>query len=234
MCASLLPPQYRDSMKLRSGIIIFSLGIASAVLGYLWYFHLRPRPLPSEEIILEQVKTISVLESTEFLYQFVFPYDFLPDQKTITLIGQGRFPLNNLPPLQQRAYRIAERAGLTGGLTPSFVVITSIVRAGIDFLSSAPVTVERSEDLSTVLLSIPQPDITRVIIEDIDENYAYPRISVDAEEWKEISEFVREQARSQSLDDGIVTRSMETLKKSLSTVLHISGFQTVEITFHDH
>lgn len=163
-------------------------------------------------------------------------------------------PEEELPPRELaflRAYNLAYETGLpTSPEGDSFVVVTVRVRGG--YAAGEPRDLEdlfRLEDAnapdagesavpdatgrltpeeSRVVVLLPEAAVVEVIIEDLNrENYPYPAAMVDAEEWREISSFVAEEARRRTVEEGILQEAEENARSFLTTLLAEAGFAEI-------
>lgn len=150
-----------------------------------------------------------------------------------------------------RAYNLAYETGLpTSAAGDSFVVVTVRVRGGYaarepgdlkdlfrleeaDAPSSGAGASRDSANRLTpeesrVVVLLPEATVVEVIIEDLGEgNYPYPAAMVDAEEWREISSFVAEEARRRTVEEGILQEAEENARVFLTTLLTEAGFAQI-------
>lgn len=151
-----------------------------------------------------------------------------------------------------RAYNLAFETGLpTSPEGDSFVVVTARVRGGysatvareMEELFRLEAAEEAASDAgepspdgnglapeeSRVVVLLPEARIVELIIEDLNrENYPYPAARVDAEEWREISSFVAEEAGRRTIEEGILQEAEENARSFLTALLSEAGFAQIE------
>jgi|GEM_PF-4878411 len=204
-------------------IILFLTGTAIALL-----FLLPRKKLHLPYILQEEIHNLVTLNSIEHYYQFVFPFDFLPDKDTMTILYSGQEAPHNTDPAAIQAYNIARLVGFIHPYgDPSFVVLTTIIRAGISFKTQPIINI--TDNSITIILE--KAKILFVELKDIEKNYSYPPIKLDARSWKEISTYVRKQAINYAKDKLILQQAEKHIEKSLSAILKQLGFSTITITF---
>ncbi len=201
--------------------------------------------------VLTEVRDIMSLNTVEFVYKSVFPHDFLPSDirwDSILYKDQTGQPLLPEEAEYVSIYRLCRKIGIDLRQNNyDFVVVTGIIKAGYDFsdtpYSSAGGTsidesnpeykrlkeyVSFSEDGSRLLLKLPQPEIVSFIIEDsTSEDYAYPDISIDPEQWKVLSTFVTEKVRGRVLEEGILRLARKKGEAFITRIMRDAGFQEV-------
>jgi hypothetical protein len=216
----------------------------------------REERFSSREIV-EQIRDVYELQTVEYVYRMVFPHDFYPEDLSLRAVfdrlaeGQGA-PEEVLSPEELaflRAYNLAYESGLP--TTPegdSFVVVTARVRGGYsaedpsqlqelfrveavtgsDAGEQAPEDESLTPEESRVVVLLPEAEVVEVLIEDLNrENYPYPAAMVDAEEWREISSFVAEEARRRTVEEGILREAEENARVFLTTLLTEAGFAQI-------
>lgn len=161
--------------------------------------------LTGHDAILEEMKTLSQLQTVEYIYKLVFPHDyFIPGQSYEDLLSilksGGPEPEDVLNPqelLYYRAYNLALDAGMQPNSGPyDFMVITAKVELGYDLESLNPTdlitTTVDAEGNSVSTVNLPEARILNIIIEDPDSsNYPYPDLVLDQANWKRIAGFVK-------------------------------------------
>lgn len=201
--------------------------------------------------VLTEVRDIMSLNTVEFVYKSVFPHDFLPSDirwDSILYKDQTGQPLSPEEAEYVSIYRLCREIGIDLRQNNyDFVVVTSIIKAGYDFsdtvYSSVGGTpseganpdytrleeyVSFSEDGSRLLLKLPRPEIVSLLIEDsTSENYAYPDISIDPEQWRVLSAFVTEKVRSRVLEEGILRLARKKGEAFITRIMRDAGFQEV-------
>ena len=211
------------------------------------------KTLFSSREILERITDIHELQTVEYVYSMVFPHDFYPPELSLDDIfdrlaeggGSAEEILTSEEHAYLRAHDLARETGLpTDRRGDEFVVVTSRVAAGYaadtltemdQLLRVEPLDPDNDErevrpEESRVVVSLPPAIIVAVTIEDLNEqNYPYPAAKVDAEEWRAISSFVAEQARSRTVKEGILTKAESNARAFLRRLLEQARF--AEIVF---
>jgi hypothetical protein len=220
----------------------------------------RSRQTRSSRIVLQEVRDVYQLNTIEYVYRTVFPYDFMDPSVSLEGILQtlrtGHGSIESLlSPVELdffQAYNLSREVGLSvGGDQHEFIVVTVIVGAGFDLAGSilagtselteeeidSLVTIEeegRGRDRRrTIELSLPEPVITHVLVEDRDrDSYPYPDVSIEPDEWRRIADFVSERVRRRTIEEGILTEAAERGRAAVRSLLLRSGYDKVEFP-HD-
>lgn len=182
-------------LPLALGLLIASL-IVFLVLA--WPV-LGPRILKEETTSasagsLTAMRTMSDLQTLSWVRRTVFPHDFyLPDTTYNQLLLRDKDSLSAAEEIHLSAASLAWDMGLALSRGErGFVVVTSVVEFGYDL---AELTVEPGVEGFTITL--PAAEMMTITIEDIDRQaYAFGAVPIDADEWRDISAFVREQIQA--------------------------------------
>jgi hypothetical protein len=82
-----------------------------------------------------------------------------------------------------------------------------------------------------VEVALPPPEITSFIIEDeTSEEYRYPDIQVDPQEWRRITEYVRGRIKERVIAEGILEKSRENGRRLVRRLLQEAGWEEVVFT----
>ncbi len=131
-----------------------------------------------------------------------------------------------------------------------FVVVTSVISAGYDVeeLFAAPEAQEEGKSTSNqpdntesssiffhydeeediLVLHLPKPELLSFSIEDTTyETYGYPDISITPANWRELTDFIREDVKYNVTMDEVLRRAEENTKQFLRTVLTGAGFKNI-------
>jgi hypothetical protein len=136
-----------------------------------------------------------------------------------------------LSPAEQEylaARNLAVRLGFgVGGEAAEFVVVTVIVRAGIDLGAAG---LEMGDGQKTIRATLPRAEIIDIILEDSKpENYPYPDIKLNPAAWREVAEFIEGRIRPKILAEGVLDTATANGREFLRTFFVQSGFSAVEI-----
>ncbi|MFN2312274.1 MAG: hypothetical protein ABR590_09510 [Spirochaetia bacterium] len=220
---------------------------------------LRREQRSGHELLLTEVHDLYRFHTVEYVYRSVFPYDYMAPHLSLAGIlrsirsGSGSIAdmLNKEEQRYLDAYNISLQAGLRSDTAAAeFVVVTVVVRAGFDlsdtvFARPHEATLEQLRSVFSVEESQPTPDgtkirvahmrtppavITDLRVEDVNpETYPYPDVSLSPEGWREIAQFVRAHARSETIGDGILAAAERNGHRLLETLLLQLGYDSVEL-----
>lgn len=213
----------------------------------------------TSSITLEEVRELYAFNTVRYVHRAVFPYDYLmPDVSMNELLrrlrdspGTPREILTAEEYLHFRAMSLAAEINLsqTGG-TYDFVVANVTITAGYEVEhADERILIERLERSAgaesandgagnaasgtarRATITLADPVITRVAVEDIDpDDYPYPDISIGADGWRRIAEFVREQALSEEIVDELLATARENGRAFVERTLRQAGFAEIEFT----
>lgn len=185
----------------------------------------------STEIILKDINKVSTLSTVEYIYKSVFPFDFINQNTDWKQLLLKRTKDKFLTTIEKEKLWIFDQCKVIGiNLeydTYDFVVITSIVEAGInleDIISSEDIII----DGKNISLRMPQTIITKYTIDDPDSSrYTYPDLDVDPMNWKKITGYVEEKIRIKVLEDGILKNAEERGNDFIKSLLLESGWENI-------
>lgn len=205
----------------------------------------------TSEVMLEELGEIYRLETVEYIYRTVFPYDYMPDSTSMAevmrTIRETTAPLDEALPDDQKlyfdAYNLAEDIGLS---EEEFLVLTVRVFAGFDLADTpfagpadtgapdvAAVDYVRVEPLPDgagrrAHVRLPQPTVTDIVIEDVDPaTYRYPDLGMDAEGWRRVAGFVSDHVEARTIEDGILDTARANARELVRTLLLSAGIDQV-------
>ncbi|MBU8912830.1 MAG: hypothetical protein KOO61_02325 [Spirochaetales bacterium] len=178
----------------------------------------------SSTVTLEAVRDLYAFNTVEYVHRSVFPYDYLPEDVSLTEIlaklrtadSTVKETLSANEYLYFQTYNLAVDIGMDLSGRRDFVIVTVVVTAGFDlagFRLAEPSEPDAADDAAEVasglrvetistpdgdilraVVSPPSPTITEIRVEDIvGEEYPYPDISIGADGWRRVAEFVEEQ-----------------------------------------
>ncbi len=220
-------------MKIKLRSIIVLLIIASAAGVAITFLLLRePENTARSELILESIRNVSRLNISELLQQYVFPHDFINSEDELRYIREKRSQnraLNSTELVQWEAYKLAESVGLYSPGWDNFVVVPIRIRAGIDFDLDSDLQIEIDEESQLLSIHLPATGISEVRIEDVrSDSYPYPPIPLDAEEWRNVSHFVAQQARFNTEESDFLERADVEMREAIRNIFLRSGFHKVQ------
>jgi hypothetical protein len=211
------------ALLIAAGVLFFTDLVGIDLAPFLPKIRLqKTQAWSSSTVTLEAVRDLYTFNTVEYVHRAVFPYDYLPDGISLTgilakLRTASTTVRDSLTPdeyLYFQTYNLAEDIGLDLGARRDFVVVTIVVAAGFDLESWALARPEGTEsngdtgasgfrvetlstpegDIRRAVVSSPVPSITGIQVEDIvGDDYPYPDISISADAWRRIAEFVEEQ-----------------------------------------
>ncbi len=208
----------------------------------------------SATALLGEVRELYKLDTVEMVYKTVFPYDYMdPALDLRTIIAATRFTngsvaelLTSRQELYLRAYNLSHELGMqTGPDRYDFVVVTTVVRAGIDLKApgiahpeaasnqeiSRWLQVETSSDRQRhVTVTLPDATITDLQTEDPSKaGYIYPDIRIPPAGWKRISEFVADHVRQDAEASDLLSRARSRAGTLVESFLKSAGFDSVTV-----
>lgn len=198
--------------------------------------------LAASAVLLEELRSIYRLNTVEYIYRTVFPFDYMPETTDyadiMESIRTSSGPANEALTDDQRMYldalNIAEEVGLG---EEEFLVLTVRVAAGFDLEGTVQegtphggATISRDDETGrrTARVSIPPAAVTDVVIEDVDpQTYSYPDVGMDAEQWREVAGFVAEYIEARTVEEGILEAAGENARELTRNLLIAAGIDHV-------
>jgi hypothetical protein len=204
-------------------------------------FSSRSRTSESE-ILLKDIRPLFLLNTVQYTYKSVFPYDFIPPD-TDPLQAYRRYlqgaDITGREKKAAEIYRLCQDSGIRlDGFDYSFVVITTHVKGGFD-LSEGPWAasenaahlIAANPSLESISILLPDPIISEFIIRDeMSTEYEYPDIDLDAEQWRRVSDYVEQQIREKVVEDGILEKTEENMQRLLRRILQDLGWKYITFT----
>jgi len=196
--------------------------------------------ISSSDLSLEEIKDLYRINSSEYIYKVIFPYDFFdPGISELGILKKvqanlGKDPKKFLNPEEQeylQTWNLAKKYRLNIKAPDyHFLVATVIIRAGFSFEDINKITLNPENPEGTPLsLEIPPAKILDIRVEDpIRNEYPFPDVPLSPEGWKEIAALMKARAQRLSLQDGILEEAEENARDFLSSLLKSSGFSSVE------
>lgn len=251
--------QRRRRRFLWPAIAIVVIAIAMLLFTDLFGFQLIPglpqisfverSEFASSTITLESVRSVSRFETVRYVHRAVFPYDYLPDGVSINTIlrklreatGTVRDALTADEYLYFTTWNLASDIGLrlSGGAF-DFVVVTLEVSGGSSIapvqepLTVAEVVSEDGRVIRSALVQISPPEITRVIVEDINpEEYPYPDTALGADAWRRVTDFVRDRPLPPEVVSQVYEVADRNAREFIRSVLDAAGFDEIRFAVND-
>jgi hypothetical protein len=240
----------KEGKTRRSILIIFAVAlfVTIAIIFVLYseklfnfdFKFVRDKTRAESAAILTEVRNVLELNTVEAIFKTVFPFDFVPSEMDWPLFLrqiEGGRDLSLLEQSYLQAYRLCKEIGIhLERADHEFVVITSIVKCGFNLLDS--VEADNSGELlnqpvflgenETIFLRVPDAVITDLIIEDATkEDYSYPDIAINPENWKKLVDFLDRQIREKVINEGILEIAGENGRKLLGTMLRDAGYRKI-------
>lgn len=208
----------------------------------------------SSQIILEELREVYALDTVEYIYRTVFPFDYMPDTTDLADImntlrynsGPIDVVLSEDQELYFDAFNLADEVGLA---EEEFIVLTVRVYAGFDLAgtrlatgkaesgagsegSPSPdyVTVDTDEESRRrhARVRIPPAAVTDIVIEDVDPStYHYPDVGLDAAGWRDVAAFVAEHVEERTIEEGILEDARDNARALVRTLLLSAGIDQV-------
>jgi hypothetical protein len=194
--------------------------------------------------ILKQVRDISRLNTIEFIYKSVFPYDLI-DENTDWGNLVNRY--NSGERLTPQEFEILSILGISteAGINLldedySFAVITARIRAGFDFTGTVfenpeinPEKVAENIIINSgegiIQIKLPPAVITEVIIDDADSSsYEYPDLKISPEHWKTLTTILSGVLKTEAAKRGIAEIAEARGQDMIRGLLEAAGYNKVE------
>ena len=214
------------------------LAAAAGILLLSWKFQFLENPFVSKkteihsEAVLKKIADIGRLDTVEFIHRLVFPYDLLSSDVDIGRLPQ-RFKegaaLSSEEIEALSVISIAADAGLSlENDNYSFTVLTVKVRAGYDFSMLNGCRMEKSESGDTISISLPEAEISEIIIEDLHSgNYGFPDMNISPERWEKLTTALRPIIIDEAEKRGLTEKAAVNGRRMIETVLLASGYSGV-------
>ncbi|MBI9107761.1 MAG: DUF4230 domain-containing protein [Spirochaetales bacterium] len=193
--------------------------------------------------ILKQVKDISRINTIEFIYKSVFPYDLI-DGKTDWKLLVSRFKNGEKLSFKEiemlSILGIASQAGIDLlDENYSFAVITARIKAGFDFTGTVfdspetdperaaeAVIINKKEGI--IQIRLPEAVITEVIIEDADSSsYDYPDLDISPQQWKTLTSILTGMLKAEAKKRDITGIAERRGQELIRELLENSGYSQV-------
>ncbi len=194
----------------------------------------RTEKTASSDAVLKQVKDISRLNTIEFIYKSVFPWDLLnPEIDMEELVKRynrsgGNLSRDEIEMLS--VYGLSKQAGIDLLRDPyKFAVIQVRIKAGYDFSEALPENmIEINPDGNSLGIRLPGIKITELIIEDSDStDYGYPDLKVSPEQWKTLTSLMSVKVTQEAAQRGILDEADSRGREFIKELLTGTGYQNI-------
>ena len=187
----------------------------------------------SSEAVLKQVADISRLNTIEYIYKIVFPYDLInTDVDLAALVKRYKAgELLNFKEIEMLSiYGISYEAGIDLlKETFDFAVVTARIKAGYDFKDSTEDILTISQDGRVVSIKLPPVKITAIIIEDADSTvYDYPDLNVSPDQWKTLTSIISDMVTAKAEEKGILHAADVRGRNFIEQLLINAGYSEVK------
>ncbi len=193
------------------------------------------------DALLAEMRTLSELQSLEYIYKLVFPQDFFGANITLESIfekvrnARSGDNLDTLLSTAEQLYLDAYNLSRDAGMQPlsgrhDFLVATAVISLGYDFdrepfldriQFSEPPSGENEDAVSTAIIRLPPAQILNIRIEDPDSsNYPYPDLHLDQENWRRIARFISSYVRTLPELESLQEDARDSLVQFFSTFLN--------------
>jgi hypothetical protein len=203
----------------------------------------RVERFATSSITLDSVRELYAFTTVRYVHRAVFPYDYLPSGVSLNEIlrklrASDETVKDTLTPdeyLYLQTWNLANEIELsTTGGSFDFVVVTLVISAGFDLDSGAEeIVIERyvapdGQPARRATVTLAPATVTDVAVEDINrDDYPYPDISLGAEAWRRVAEFVREQSVDEQTMDEILSTARANGEEFIRDALGEAGFAQV-------
>jgi hypothetical protein len=192
---SIVPPVWLSGALVAASVIFLAFTAASRLLPTIG----ETRTESASEGRLTAIRDLGRLETLSYVHKTVFPHAFyIPDVTYDSLLRADETGLDPRQTTHLGAASIAWDTELAlSRRERGFVVVTTTFVFGYDVE-----TIDVRAHEERIVVSLPPAQTLSITVEDVDStSYLYGPITIDAEEWRLISGFVRERvARSPAVD----------------------------------
>lgn len=225
--------------RLMTILVCLGAGVALGSGAWAWWTYREDQKelerLTLASQVLIGVYSQSRIQTADAFYQFIFPFDFLPYEgkawQDLKLQAQLRRPI---PPQDWESLelvRLARKIGFDPDLGRyGFVVLNMRIRAGIN-LEQDPmeVSVDQGERGRVLVLSLPSPTVTDVVVSDSPESGKLPAPVLSPQDWKTLVSRLKPKILSRVLEDGLLDQGKASGEKIFDRILKSSGLPGYEI-----
>jgi len=193
----------------------------------------------------------SLLQTAEFRFKLIFPYDFVdagddvdwhylqrqydyfpdeyPMRSSREFYGNRELPDNWK---YAELYALCRECGIDpAGRGEDFMVISTRTRAGFNFDEDSMTLYSEDSD-ENVILTLPGPEITAIIIEDrAAENSGYPELEINPEQWSRFITALTPEIGELAVHEGILDLAEETARFLLADLFKGAGMELQRIDF---
>lgn len=218
------------------GAVLAGAGLWGGLQAYEeWQARYRKEEAARLSRILEGVWGLQVLHTAEGVYQFLFPYDFLPQvpaefEQWVREAAQGR-----LSPERQALLRWAR----TLGYAPQqgrhrFVVLPVLAKAGLS-LKPGDWSARLSEEPEGPVLEIdlPGPALTDWVLIDASPARRWGNASLSPSQWQELTRLLRPLMQARVESSELLSQARQGARSALERLLTAAGWNRLRLRFRD-
>ncbi len=232
-------------------LIIIGLVVLLFAAGKIFDFEI-PNPfyrvsrVQSSTAILEDIRDTARLNTIEFVYKTVFPYDLVPEGTDWPDLfkrfrNDGSLSAEELELLA--VFGIAADAGIDlNDSDHQFAVITARLSAGFDFSGTPFENPEKDsnntanfirfdEDSDSLYIRLPEAKITEIKVDDEDsDSYGYPDMKISPEQWRVLSGIITDHTKSEARKRKLTELAEERGRSVIKKMFSASGYQNIIFT----
>lgn len=262
----------RESGPVRTALLValakslpFLLAAAAVLVVVLLFAPVFGKPIVSlstqddsaaSELLLEEIRDAYRIDTVEYLYKVVFPYDFDAPGASLSIYNKRLAkplapPASVLDPDELawwQAARLSRRCGLKiYDPDYQFLVVTVVVRAGFDLkgsgldgsappggarkLVSLSSRTENGKTVRSATVALPPVAIAEVVVEDpAKDQYPFPDVGIAPGDWKDIAALIEDYGRKRSLREGILAQAQENAQNFIRELLATAGIAEVSFS----
>ncbi len=212
-------------------------------LFHLNFGFIRTRQTVVSNFVLENARPIFSLQAAEYTLKTVFPFDYItfPDvyESALKNFRRGNELEGSEKELEELIKLMQNIDFSLRKKTDQFVVMSLKIRAGYDFTEMQELPEEDFRNAvmkmlsfdyrkRIVYLTLPEPVITDIIIEDPDpQTYQYPDIALSPKEWMQVASFVIEKLPENEIIIPVLNEARENTKLLLKELFLSGGWNDV-------
>lgn len=232
------------TMSIINRKIIFKLFILFIILLISINFMACSNRISKTITTLKYIKSIFEFNTVEYVYKYIFPYDFIDEtkfdmSKLINKVSRKE-ELTDEEKIALKTYYLCKDIDLPISRSHGkFVVMTIIVSGGFNFENTIYENIDNIKNMEevenyitiddeekTLSLLLPETEIIDIILKD--ESYEeYGNITIKPSQIKKISEMFDEEVKKMAVKEGILTKAKDNGKKFINDFFISLGFNKV-------
>ncbi|MBF9015494.1 MULTISPECIES: DUF4230 domain-containing protein [unclassified Oceanispirochaeta] len=231
-----------------SVLLTLLLLVQKGIIRFPW----QPERITHVYTELIESSESSLLQTAEFRFKLIFPYDFVDEGDEVNWQFLQRqfenlpeeFPMRaseefyfdrEIPFMWKYAelYALCRECGIDpAGRGEDFIVVSTRTRAGFNF-NEESIFLDTELPDGKVVLTLPGPEITAIIIEDrIAEDGGYPELEMSPSQWSRFITALTPEIAKLAVDEGILDLAEETARFLLSDLFGGAGLKLQRIDFN--